>query len=114
MSRILEGVQYHESILETANGVFRKGSPWYSETKTYPNFDIAKATELVNKYKADHGGQAPKFALGITKDALNREANMDLHAAIEAEAQIQASLMTHADFREAYDAFVAKRAPKFS
>ena len=38
---------------------------------------------------------------------------MDLHAALESEAQIQASLMTHADFREAYDAFVARRQPKF-
>ena len=57
--------------------------------------------------------QGPSFAHEITKDALNREAHMDLDAALEAEAQIQASLMTHADFREAYDAFVAKRPPRF-
>jgi enoyl-CoA hydratase/carnithine racemase len=57
--------------------------------------------------------RGPSFALEITKDALNREAAMDLPSAIEAEAQIQASLMTHADFREAYDAFVAKRPPRF-
>ncbi len=57
--------------------------------------------------------QGPSFAHEITKDALNREAHMDLGAALEAEAQIQASLMTHADFREAYDAFVAKRPPRF-
>ena len=55
----------------------------------------------------------PAFAHQITKDALNREAHMDLGAALEAEAQIQASLMTQADFREAYDAFVAKRPPRF-
>jgi enoyl-CoA hydratase/carnithine racemase len=55
----------------------------------------------------------PSFAHEITKDALNREAHMDLGAALEAEAQIQASLMTHADFREAYDAFVARRPPRF-
>jgi enoyl-CoA hydratase/carnithine racemase len=55
----------------------------------------------------------PAFAHEITKDALNREAHMDLAAALEAEAQIQASLMTHPDFREAYDAFVAKRPPRF-
>jgi enoyl-CoA hydratase/carnithine racemase len=55
----------------------------------------------------------PSFAHEITKDALNREAAMDLRAALEAEAQIQASLMTHPDFREAYDAFVAKRPPRF-
>jgi enoyl-CoA hydratase/carnithine racemase len=55
----------------------------------------------------------PSFAHEITKDALNREAHMDLAAALEAEAQIQASLMTHPDFREAYEAFVAKRRPRF-
>ena len=57
--------------------------------------------------------RGPSFALEITKDALNREASMDLQAALEAEAQIQASLMTHSDFREAYEALVAKRPPKF-
>ena len=62
---------------------------------------------------AEQIARGPSFALAITKDAINREASMDLHAAIEAEAQIQASLMMHADFREAYDAFVAKRPPKF-
>jgi enoyl-CoA hydratase/carnithine racemase len=57
--------------------------------------------------------RGPSLALGITKDALNREANMDLQAALDAEAQVQASLMRHADFREAYEAFVAKRPPRF-
>jgi enoyl-CoA hydratase/carnithine racemase len=57
--------------------------------------------------------QGPSLALEITKDALNREAQMDFAAAIEAEAQIQAALMLHPDFREAYDAFVAKRPPRF-
>jgi enoyl-CoA hydratase/carnithine racemase len=62
---------------------------------------------------AEQLARGPSFALEITKDALNREASADLASALEAEAQIQASLMTHADFREAYDAFVAKRPPKF-
>jgi enoyl-CoA hydratase/carnithine racemase len=57
--------------------------------------------------------RGPSFAHEITKDALNREAHMDLPAALEAEAQIQASLMLHPDFREAYEAFVQKRAPRF-
>ena len=57
--------------------------------------------------------RGPSFALEITKDALNRETTMDLAAAIEAEAQIQASLMTHADFGEAYASFLAKRPPRF-
>jgi enoyl-CoA hydratase/carnithine racemase len=57
--------------------------------------------------------QGPAFALEITKDALNREAAMDLPAALEAEAQIQASLMLYPDFREAYEAFRDKRQARF-
>jgi enoyl-CoA hydratase/carnithine racemase len=63
--------------------------------------------------RAETLAHGPSFALEITKDALNREAHMDLGGALESEAQIQASLMTHADFREAYEAFRAKRPAKF-
>jgi enoyl-CoA hydratase/carnithine racemase len=44
---------------------------------------------------------------------LNRELDMDLQAALESEAQAQAICMQHPDYREAYEAFVAKRAAKF-
>jgi enoyl-CoA hydratase/carnithine racemase len=57
--------------------------------------------------------RGPSFALEITKDALNREAHMDLGAALEAEAQIQAALMLHPDFREAFEAFRDKRPARF-
>lgn len=66
------------------------------------------ATELAEKL-----ARGPSFALEITKDSLNREASMDLAGALEAEAQIQASLMLHPDFRESYDALVEKRDPNF-
>jgi len=55
----------------------------------------------------------PSFALEITKDFLNREATQDLASALEAEAQAQAACMLHANFREAYDAFVAHRPARF-
>jgi len=55
----------------------------------------------------------PSLALGTTKHAIDDEASMDLATALDTEARVQASLMTHADFREAYDAFVARRRPKF-
>jgi enoyl-CoA hydratase/carnithine racemase len=57
--------------------------------------------------------EGPSFALEITKDALNREAHMDLASALEAEAQIQAALMRHPDFREAFEAFRDKRPARF-
>ncbi|MCH1572296.1 MAG: enoyl-CoA hydratase family protein [Longimicrobiales bacterium] len=69
---------------------------------------LNSATDLAEKL-----ARGPSFALEITKDSLNREASMDLAGALEAEAQIQASLMLHPDFRESYDAFVEKRDPNF-
>ena len=69
---------------------------------------LEAATELADKLAL-----GPSFALEITKDALNREASMDFVSALEAEAQIQAALMVHPDFREAYDAFTEKRNPDF-
>lgn len=58
--------------------------------------------------------QGPSLALAKTRAALDAEADMTLTTALDAEADLQASLMTHPDFREAYDAFLAKRRPRFS
>jgi enoyl-CoA hydratase/carnithine racemase len=55
----------------------------------------------------------PAFALAKSKEMLNRELDMNLEKALECEAQAQAICMQHPDFREAYEAFVAKRDPKF-
>lgn len=57
--------------------------------------------------------RGPTKALAVTKDALNREAAMDLEQALELEAKAQAELMGHPNFREAYEAFKAKREPRF-
>jgi enoyl-CoA hydratase/carnithine racemase len=57
--------------------------------------------------------RGPSVALGVTKQALNEEAAMDLVAAIEWEAQAQAACMQNPNFREAYEAFRAKRDPVF-
>jgi enoyl-CoA hydratase/carnithine racemase len=55
----------------------------------------------------------PAFALGMTKEMLTREPPMTLETALEAEAQAQHICMATRDFREAYEAFVAKRPPRF-
>ena len=57
--------------------------------------------------------RGPAFALAKTKEMLNRELNMNLETALECEAQAQAICMQHPDYREAYEAFVNKRDPKF-
>jgi enoyl-CoA hydratase/carnithine racemase len=58
--------------------------------------------------------QGPTLAISMTKHMLNREMNMDLVAAIEAEAQAQALLLMGEDHRSFYEAFKAKEKPKFT
>jgi enoyl-CoA hydratase/carnithine racemase len=55
----------------------------------------------------------PAFANGMTKEMLEREADVSLRAAVEMEAQAQAICMVHPDFREAHEAWREKRAPRF-
>lgn len=55
----------------------------------------------------------PHFANTVTKVQLEREMDVSLSAAIEMEAQAQAICMMHPDFREAFDAWTEKRAPRF-
>jgi enoyl-CoA hydratase/carnithine racemase len=64
---------------------------------------------LANKLAA-----GPAFALGMTKAALNREIDMSLEMALDAESEAQAICMLNPDFREAYRAFREKRAPEFN
>ena len=63
---------------------------------------------------AERLAAGPGFSLGMTKQMLNRELSVGLTEALEMEAQAQAICMGHPDYREAYEAFVAKRAPAFN
>lgn len=62
---------------------------------------------------AERLARGPSFALEVTKRMLYREASMDLAAALEAEVEIQSVCMQDPNFREAYEAFRAKREPDF-
>ncbi len=62
---------------------------------------------------AERLARGPSSALAVTKESLDREATMDLASALEAEAQAQALCMQSPNFREAYEAFRAKREPRF-
>jgi enoyl-CoA hydratase/carnithine racemase len=70
---------------------------------------LAEATALAEKL-----ARGPAAALAVTKQALEKEAHMELDRALDHEAEVQALLMEHPDYREAYEAFRAKRAPVFS
>ncbi|HEX8707007.1 MAG TPA: enoyl-CoA hydratase family protein [Pyrinomonadaceae bacterium] len=62
---------------------------------------------------AEKLARGPAFALAMTKELLDREMDLSLDTALEWEAQAQATCMQHPDYREAYEAFVEKREPKF-
>ncbi|MCB0346692.1 MAG: enoyl-CoA hydratase family protein [Bdellovibrionales bacterium] len=76
---------------------------------------LCESSELLGaaqKFAAELAA-GPTFANGMTKTMLNQEWNMGINEAIEAEAQAQALCMQTADFRRAYEAFVAKSKPVF-
>jgi enoyl-CoA hydratase/carnithine racemase len=69
---------------------------------------LAEARELAEALAA-----GPSFGLDITKRMVLRETTMDMESALELETEIQAACMQDPNFREAYEAFVAKRRPEF-
>ena len=71
--------------------------------------ELAQATNEL----AARLARGPGFALAMTKEMLNRELDVSLDTALEWEAQAQATCMQHPDYREAYEAFVEKREPRF-
>jgi enoyl-CoA hydratase/carnithine racemase len=60
--------------------------------------------------KLAHG---PSEALAVSKQAIALESTMTLEQALDHEARVQAELMLHPNYREAYEAFRAKRTPTF-
>ena len=78
--------------------------------RVVPTDQLAETTSEL----AQRLAKGPAFALAKTKEMLNRELHMNLDAALESEAQAQAICMQHPDYREAYEAFVNKREPKFN
>jgi enoyl-CoA hydratase/carnithine racemase len=74
----------------------------------------ARELEAETSRWAQRLADGPGFALGMTKASLNRELQMSLEAALEAEAETQAICMLNPDFREAYQSFKEKRAPVFN
>jgi enoyl-CoA hydratase/carnithine racemase len=69
---------------------------------------VAEATAL-----AERLARGPAEAIGVTKQALDHEAPLGLAEALAYEAEAQAALMERPDFREAYEAFRARREPRF-
>jgi enoyl-CoA hydratase/carnithine racemase len=62
---------------------------------------------------ADQLAAGPSVAHAVTKKQLDAEWNVSIDQALEMEAQAQARCMETKDFRRAYEAFAAKKAPEF-
>jgi len=86
-----------------------EGAAWgFFNRLVAPEAILAEAQALARSL-----ADGPTFAHGMTKQLLHQEWAMDLDAAIEAEAEAQAICMQTQDFRRAFDAFVARRSPRF-
>ncbi|MCZ6508789.1 MAG: enoyl-CoA hydratase family protein [Acidobacteria bacterium] len=72
-----------------------------------------EALPAVAREWAERLARGPAFGLEITKKMVLREAALDLDSALAAEVEIQAACMEDPNFREAYEAFKAKRPPEF-
>ena len=78
--------------------------------RVVPDNDLmAEAYKWAERLKA-----GPLYALGVTKELLEAEANADLETALEMEAKAQAKCMETPDFVEGYNAFVEKRPLRFN
>lgn len=75
--------------------------------------DDARVVEVALNL-AESLAAGPSYALGKTKAALNKEAHMELGAALDEEAHVQAVCMQRPDFNEAYGAFTERRPARFN
>ncbi len=55
----------------------------------------------------------PSLGMAVTKRMLQQEQSVDLAQAMQLEGWIQAECMLHPDYREGYEAAMAKRPPRF-
>ncbi len=78
--------------------------------RVVPQDELEATTNALARQLAD----GPTMGLAVTKRMLNEEASMSLGDAMQAEGWVQAECMQHPDYRESYEAFVAKRKPDFT
>jgi enoyl-CoA hydratase/carnithine racemase len=86
-----------------------EGLAWGFFSRLVPADAVGSEAHAFARALAD----GPTFAHAMTKKLLHQEWAMDLDAAIEAEAQAQALCMQTRDFHRAFEAFAAKKTPKF-
>jgi enoyl-CoA hydratase/carnithine racemase len=80
----------------------------YNEVVPRAQLDEATA------HLAQRLANGPSMGLAMTKRMLDAEADVPFARALELEAWVQAECMRHPDYREAYEAAMAKRTPDFA
>jgi enoyl-CoA hydratase/carnithine racemase len=86
-----------------------EGAAWGWFNALHNGSSLQAEAQKVARMLAD----GPWFAHTVTKTMLNQEWAMGIDEMIESEAQAQALCMLTQDFKRAFDAFAAKRKPKF-
>ena len=86
-----------------------EGERWGFFNRLVPENELMSAAREL----AENLANGPTFAHAMTKTMLNREWDMGLNEAIDAEAEAQAICMQTEDFRRAYRAFADRKTPKF-
>ncbi len=79
-----------QNVNGTSNGVFTSNSPYYLTDNGYPEFDLAKAKQLVSEVKAS--GAPVSFTLGHTPDPKGSQIGEFLQQALQ-EAGMQVTLV---------------------
>jgi len=83
---------------------------WGLVNRMVPAADLPRETRAW----AEALAAGPALGLRMTKTILTRGLGLNLAEALEVEAGVQAICMKHPDFREAHEAFLAKRPPVFN
>jgi len=77
--------------------------------RAVPTEDLIKSAQEL----ADKLARGPTLALGLAKEAIWRNLSQDIDSALKFEAQSQKACLESEDHREAVNAFLEKRDPRF-
>jgi enoyl-CoA hydratase/carnithine racemase len=109
LPRVIGQGRAAELLFTGRNMAADEGLAWGFYNALHPSADLLPKAQELARSLAD----GPWFAHGMTKTMLNQEWAMGIEELIESEAQAQALCMQTEDFRRAFEAFAAKRIPRF-